>query len=312
MIDSIDQLILERLKANCRISLQELSRLTDISAHAVRKRIDSLVSSRKIERFEVILSPLMTNEDTAIAILSFQTEQEEIKILKYLSKNPSIDRVSRLLDGRYVVFGVYFDSGELSSLTMHLRKIPGIIEVELFSKFLHYWGGKIHLTSPHREILRCLLEDPRMAISDIAKETGLLSNDVKELVEQMSASEAVHFTIDESDELDERTTEVLAKVQWNVGKTSKENVLGWLQEQYSSLRLGEYVSATEPTLFFHFSVNHVQEVEIVVQKTIESGLVTTIEPLVLFPGKTFPDPRRRRAKAILEETGFSSQNGPFA
>ena len=311
MIDSIDQLIIDRLKINCRTSFQELAKVSSVSANEVMKRIDKLINSGVIEEFVVVLSPQMTDEDTVIAVLEFPTEQNERKLLKALSSNPSVHRVSRLLDGRYIVFGVYFEQEELSSLTQHLRKIPGVRNIEMHFRFLHYWGGKIDLSSSHREILRCLLTNPRMSISDIARETGLESDNVKEIIEEMRESEAVLFTINTSDAMNEKSTEVLAKVQWNVGKTSKEQVLTWLQEQFGSVRLGERVSATEPTLFFHFSVNHVQEVELVVKKTREFGLVTTIEPMILFPGTAFPDPRQRRARALLEETGFSSQNGPF-
>ena len=312
IMNSADQTILERLKINCRLSLQDLSKITGISANAVKKRIDSLKASGAIDSFTLLLSPLMTDENSVIAILKFETDQREKTLLKILSSNPSVSKVSRLLDGRYIVFGVYFDSEELSSLTMHLRKLPGIRNVEMYSRFLHYWGGKIDLTNSHREILRCLIEDPRMPISDIAKETGLPSNAIKEIIDQMRESEAVLFTINMSDDVNEGSMEVLAKVQWNVGKTSNEHVLGWLQDKFASSHLGEYVSASEPTLFFNFSVKHVHEVDIVSQKTKESGLVTTMEPLILFPGTKFPDPRVRRVGQLLEETGFSSQNSPFA
>ena len=311
-MDSVDRIILERLKTNCRTSLQDLSRATGISANAVMKRIDNLISSGTITRFITMLSPLMTNEDSVIAILEFQTEPQEKNLIKNLRRSSSVAKVSRLLDGRYIVIGTIFDPEELSSLTMHLRKIPGIRNVEIHSRFLHYWGGKIDLTNSHREILRCLIENPRISVTDIAKETSLPSSDIKEIIDQMRASESILFTISTSDDMDKESMEVLAKIQWNVGKTSKEHVLGWLQDNFASSYLGEYVSATEPTLFFKFSVNHVQEVDIVWQKTMESGLVTTFEPLIMFAGTSFPDPRLRRASQLLEETGFSSQNGPFA
>jgi DNA-binding Lrp family transcriptional regulator len=307
MIDTVDQLIIDRLKLNCRISLQDLSRLSGVSANAVMKRIDNLISSGVIEKFVVVFSPLMTEEDTVIAFLEFATDQNEIKLLKILSGNPSVHRVSRLLDGRYIVYGIYFDQEELETLAEHLGKLQGIRNVEMHFRFLHYWGGKIELTSAYRDVLRYLLDEPRMLVSDIARKTGLESINVKEIIDHMRASEAVLFTINTSEDLSGRSTEVLAKVQWNVGTTSKEQVLTWLQEQFGSMRLGECVSAIEPTLFFHFSVKHVQEIELVIKKTKEFGLVTTIEPLIMFPGTKFPDPRHRRAEELLAETGFSSR-----
>ena len=312
MIDPIDKIIIDRLKLYCRTSFQELSQLTGESANAVKRRIDNLVESGVIEEFVVILSPQMSDEDTLIAILEFSKEQNEKKLLKILSNNPSVFRVSRLLDGRFIVYGVYFEQGELNSLINHLNTLPQVRNIEIHFKFLHYWGGKIDLTSDHREVLRCVLDDPRMTVSSIASKIGLESNRIKEVIEHLRSSEAVLFTINTSDDLEKKNVEALAKVQWNVGKTSKEEVMQWLREEFGSLRLGESVSAVEPTLFFHFSVNHVQEIEIIVNKTKEFGLVTTIEPLIMFPGIKFSDPRQRRARLLLQETGFSAHKSPFA
>ena len=311
-MDNLDQIIIEQLRINCRVSPQDLAKLTGLFANEVLKRIDSLVETGVIEEFVIIFSPQMSNEDTAIAILDFTTEPNEQNLLETLSKNQSIHRVSRLLDGRYIVYGIYYDQGELSLLTQFLSTLPGIRNVEMHFKFLHYWGGKIELTSAHRDVFRCLVDEPRISVADIVRKTSIDSNKIKEIIEHMRTSEAVLFTINTSDDLNEKCTEALAKVQWNVGKTSKEEVLDWLHNEFGSLRLGECVSATEPTLFFHFSVKHVKEIEIVIEKTKELGMVSTIEPLIMFPSVKFSDPRQRRVKALLQETGFSSQGSPFA
>ncbi|MFX1606935.1 MAG: winged helix-turn-helix transcriptional regulator [Promethearchaeota archaeon] len=303
-MEAVNRIIIERLELNCRTSIQELARLTNISAYEVKKRIDSLEKSGIIENYIVILSPMITNEESVIAILEFETKQNEQELVKILSNNKSVSMVSRLLDERYVVHGIYFNPEELSNLALHLRGLPDIRNIEIYSRFLNYWGGKIDFTSSHIEILRCLLKDPRMSISEIAKESGLSSSDIKTIINQMRESEAVLFTIDTSDDMYEGNIEVLAKVQWNVGKTSREDVLGWLQKEFAQSYIGESVSASEPTLFFSLLVKHVQEVEIVTQKIKDSGLVSSIEPLILFPGTKFPDPRMRKLNELLLETGF--------
>ncbi len=305
MMETVDRIILERLKINCRTSLQDFSRITGISANEVKKRIDSLVTKGIIKAFIVVPSPLITDENTVISILEFNSEPQEKKLFQDLMSNPSIEKVSRLLDGRYIMFGTYFSPSELSGLTLLLRNLDGIKQVEMYSKFLRYWGGKVTLTNAHKEILRCLVQDPRMTVGEIAKETSLQSDTIKKAIDEMRESEAFLFTIDTPD-IKEGSIEVLAKVQWNVGRTSHEHVLGWLQQKYAISYLGEYVSAVDPTLFFNFSVNHVQEVEIIVQKARESGLITTIEPLILFPGIQYHNPRQRRLLDLLMETGFSS------
>ena len=305
-MDPVDRIIIERLEVNCRTSLQELARFTDISANEAKKRIESLEKSGIIENFIVVLSPLITNEESVIAILEFETELNEQMLVKILSHNQSVSMVSRLSDGRYIVHGIYFNPEELSTLTSYLRELPNIRNIEIFSRFLNYWGGKIDFTNSHMKILRCLQKDPRMPISEIAKESSLPSRHIKAIINQMRESEAVLFTIDTSDDVYEGNIEVLTKVQWNVGKTSREDVLGWLQEVFAQSYIGESVSASEPTLFFSLLVKHVQEVEIVRKKIKESGFASSVEPLILFPGTKFPDPRMRKLSELLLETGFGA------
>lgn len=305
MITSIDQLILNQLQVDCRTSLQDLSVLSGLSANEVKKRIENLQSSGIIREFLVILSPLMTEENSVIAILDFDIDPDEKHLIKKLGSNPSVHRVSRVHDGRYLVLGAYFNQEELKSLTLHLREHHGVRNVELYSRFLHYWGGKIELTNISREILKCLVRNPRMHISEIAKETGFHSSAIKESIDLMKNSEAVLFTLGIGDALNAGSIEVFAKVQWNVGTTNKEQLLDWLQSKFALLHLDDFVSATEPTLFFKFYVKNEREVDMIVQKIVESGLTVTVEPLILSPGTTFSDPRVRRVHQVLEETGFS-------
>jgi DNA-binding Lrp family transcriptional regulator len=305
MIDSIDQLIFDKLQVDCRTSLQDLAVLSGMSANEVKKRIENLQSSGIIREFLVILSPLMTEENSVIAILEFDIDPDEKQLFRKLGNSPSVHRVSRLHNGRYLVLGAYFNQEELKSLTVHLCEQHGIRNVELHSRFLHYWGGRIELTNTYREILKCLVRNPRMQVSEIAKETGFHSSAIKQSIDFMRASEAVLFTLGVGDALNAETIEVFAKVQWNVGVTSKEQLLGWLQSKLALTHLDDFVSATEPTLFFKFYVKQVREVEMVVQKIVESGLAVTVEPLILSPGTTFSDPRVRRVHQVLEETGFS-------
>jgi DNA-binding Lrp family transcriptional regulator len=307
-MDSIDQKIIDSLAINCRISLQELSKRTGVSSNEVKKRIDVLQNTDVIHNFTMLLSPLKTNEELSISLLDFDVVPEEKDILKVLASNPSVWKFHRALEDKYVIFSFYFDQDELSKLALMLRSLPGIGYVEMYSRFSRYWGGKLELTDVHMQILRCLISDTRMSVAEIAAMTGLETNTVIDSINLMRESETVLFTINASDYLKESKIEVLAKVQWNVGKTNQERVTKWLQDSFSNIYLREYVSVAEPTLFFNFIVNHVQEVELVLRKTNESELISKITSLILFPGTVIADPRVRKLDEVLTETGFSSQN----
>ncbi|MFW9871152.1 MAG: AsnC family transcriptional regulator, partial [Candidatus Thorarchaeota archaeon] len=271
-MDSIDHKLVDLLAINCRMSLQQLSKKTGVSAHEVNRRIEALLKTGLIRSFKVLLSPLLTNEELSIAILEFDRVPKEKDLLIALEKNQSVWRVHRSLEDKYVIFSVYFDQDELMDLSLTLRKLPGVGHVDLYYHFIRHWGGKIELSDIHKQILRCLAKDARMSIVDIARITGLASKTVIDSINQLRESETVLFTINASDYMKESKIEVLARVQWHVGKTSQEHVSKWLEDSFSSIYLREFVSATEPNLFFNFVVNHVQEVALVKNRSIESGI----------------------------------------
>jgi DNA-binding Lrp family transcriptional regulator len=304
-MDSVDQNLMDLLAINCRRSLQDLAENTGISANEVMKRIDSLLKSGVIHNFTTLLSPLITNEELTIAILDFDLVPNEKGLLKSLSSSPSVWRVHRALEDKFVIFSIIYGDDELAKLGLTFRGLKGIGRVDIFTRFMRYWGGKIDLTDVHKKILRCLVKDTRMSVADIARKTGLESNAVIHSIDHMRESESVRFTINAADYLKESRIEVLAKIQWNVGKTSQEQVSKWLKASFPLVYIREYVSVVEPTLFFNFTVNHVQEVQIVEEKARESGLISTFTPLILFPETVLSDPRDQRLEDLLTETGFT-------
>ena len=208
-MDSVDRKIVDFLAINCRISLQELSKRTGVSAYEVKKRIDVLLNTDLIHNFTTLLSPLITNEELSIAILEFNIVPKEKEILKVLASNPSVWKFYRALEDKYVIFSFYFEQDELSKLAWMLRSLPGIGYVEMFSRFSRYWGGKLELTDVHKQILRCLIKDARMSVANIAKMTGLETNTVIDSINLMRESETVLLTINASDYMKESKIERL-------------------------------------------------------------------------------------------------------
>ncbi|MFW9769258.1 MAG: AsnC family transcriptional regulator [Candidatus Thorarchaeota archaeon] len=304
-MDSVDRKLMDLLAINCRMSLQDLSEKTGISANEVKRRIDSLVESDIIHNFTTVFSPIMTDEDLSIAILEFNLVPNEKEVLEALSRNPSVWKVHRALDDKYVAFGVVYSDDELARLGMTYRSLRGVGRVDIFTSFMRYWGGEIQLTGAHKKVLKCLATDARMSVADIAKKTRLETSMVIQTIDHLRESEAVLFSINATDYLKDSRIEILAKVHWNVGKTNQEQVSSWLQTTFPTIYLREFVSVVEPTLFFNFTVNHVREVDIVKKQVIEAGLISVFEPLILFPATVLSDPRVRKTDEVLTETGFS-------
>ena len=286
------------------MSFQEISKRTGITRSAVKKRVDRLVESDVIHQFVVRLSPAMTNMEYAFAILDFDSSPNEESLLHTLESSPSITQVSETFDGRFCVFGVYFSTDELSELTSLLWSLENLKEVTLYPKFMVDRGGKMKLTGVHMKILRCLMNDARMSIGDISARTGLTARRVTKAMKQMREYRAIEFTIRLTENIGDRGTEVVTKVDWDVSKALLDDVMEWLKNEFSENYIAGDPLATEPSILIEFTVDRVRDVETISAKLRKSDYITSVESMLLYPAHRFSDPRTMKLDQILNEAGF--------
>ena len=303
-MDATDVEIVKLLIRDCRISYQELSKKVGITRSAVKKRVDKLVNSNVVHKYIVRLSSEMTNMEYILAILDFTSPPNETNLQHVLSKNLSITQLSKSFDGRFCVFGVYFSAKELSELTSLLWGLQEIEDIKLYPKFMHNRGGTMELTSVHMKILRCLLEDARMSISDISARTGLTARRVTKSLDQMRQSEAVNFTIRLTENIADTGAEVVTKVNWNANSSTREIVMQWLEDEFRENYIAADPLATEPAIWISFTVNHVRDVEELTKRLLNSEFVTAVDSMILYPAVRFTDPRIRKLDQILSDAGY--------
>jgi DNA-binding Lrp family transcriptional regulator len=303
-LDATDVEIVKLLIRDCRISFQELSKKIGITRSAVKKRVDKLVEFNVVYKFVARLSSAMTNMEYALAVLDFKSPPNEENLQQVLSKSPSITQFSKTFDGRFCVFGVYFSSDELSELTTLLWSLSDLRDVNLYPKFIHNRGGEMKLTGVHMKILRCLMEDARMSITDISDRTGLTARRVTKSLNQMKESEAVHFTIRLTENVADRGTEVVTKVVWDVNKTTRDEVMQYLENEFRENYIAADPLATEPTIWISFTVNHVRGVDDLTKRLLQSEFITSVDSMILYPEIRFSDPRTRKLDQVLTDAGY--------
>jgi DNA-binding Lrp family transcriptional regulator len=238
------------------------------------------------------------------AILEFNPVPDEADLYSKLGNCPLITQVSKTLDDKYAVFGVYFSNDELSDLTSLLWGLNNLEDVTLYAKFLRDKGSTMELTRPHMKILRCLIDDARMSISSISKLTGLTPRRISNAMIEMRESGAVVFTIRLTENVTTKGTEVVTAVGWDVNKTSLENMMHWLEKEFRENYIAADSLATEPTILVEFTVKNIQEVDKISQNLLKSEFVTNVDSMLLYPSKRFSDPRVMKLDQILSEAGF--------
>jgi Lrp/AsnC family transcriptional regulator for asnA, asnC and gidA len=127
-LDEVDRCILRHLRQNARMSLQEMSRKSDISDATIQFRLKRMKANGVIERFTIMTSPGATGHFvTAIMLVQTDAEKHD-KAINDLTKISEITEVYGIL-GEYDLFLKVWSKSleELKALiNERIRSIEGI------------------------------------------------------------------------------------------------------------------------------------------------------------------------------------------
>jgi DNA-binding Lrp family transcriptional regulator len=301
MIDELDRQIAWTLAMNCRTSLQDLSNKLGITRTAVKKRIDRLIETGALASFSVRLSHAQAGYDVAFAILKFSEPSTDEYLVEYLSDSEFIGEIARTFDNRALIIFDYPNSTELSRITNSFRKMESVTDVDIMTNLVVDKGGTIELTGIHKKVLRCLLRNARMSISDISKESGLTPRRISKIIHELIDSRAILFTISWVANTAGETTFV-SKVHYDASKIEPRDLLKTIYPKMEDSFNYAYISGIEPFILLAFTVDHFSDADRIQKDIMETGFVTTIDSMVTYPGIKPKNPRVTALERLLEES----------
>lgn len=316
-MDPIDKKILWELHENCRVSYQNLSNDLDISANAVKKRVNKLIKTGVIYNFSAMLSLEYLKSEALYGLIYTDGYEVEEEFIQNLGSSPMVHVVGTIASGSggaYNFFAQYIGSHGLSELGRLVRTLDHVTRTELFPLLIpkdhsilqafpvrgKEQGGKFSKTE--LKVLRSLIEDPRMSISDIARQSRLTARRVGRTIEQL-INRGVQFS-----------------VRWNLSaggydlimvrtvidekKKPVTEVAEWVREQFPNQFWLPYISADEPIVFLSFVVKNMQEAEHIAQTIKSANFVLSTKVSVRFSETKFPWMGHTMIRDMVREAGL--------
>ncbi|MHA2366940.1 MAG: winged helix-turn-helix transcriptional regulator, partial [Candidatus Hodarchaeales archaeon] len=184
-MDLIDKNILLNLVVNCRRSYQEMAHKNGISANGIKKRINKMISLGLIENFYTELSLAMVDAEMSLSLIYTDGTEDEQAFLDQLGNDPRVNTVGQASGGVWIVFAIYTNgSVGLSELGTFFRIFPFVKNIELHP-LLYFQGKKINKFSMSElTVLKYLIEDARMTISEISRRSGITSRMVSSVIKE--------------------------------------------------------------------------------------------------------------------------------
>ena len=304
-LDPIDKRLILELDSNCRVTFQELALKLGMTANAVRKRFTKLVEQGVIEEFVVIMRPAMTGAEFLLALVLTDGLEDEDKLISEMGNYHGVIQtglVASITGRTYLVFAEYIGAEGLMDLRKFLGGLKSVLDVEMHT-LLRQQGGKIELTKLHLRVLRQLIEDARMSITDIANNAGISARRVRRLLSDITESGAFWLAARWNLSAGE-DTEFYVRIEIDEQKADRETVDEFLRSEFPNEYWLSFHSAIEPTVFAKFVTEHFRESDEISRVIKQAQFVKSTSVLICFPVHKFTRLGQFMLQGRLVEAGL--------
>jgi DNA-binding Lrp family transcriptional regulator len=316
-LDPLDKKILWELHENCRVSYQTLSDMLGISANAVKKRVSKLIETGVIHSFTALLSFERMNSEALFGLVYTDGYEKETQFIQKLGNNRMIHVVGTIASGSggaYNFTAQYIGAQGLAELGRYIRTLDHVTGTDLFPLLMpkdhtlsksyadHKKKLSIDFSNTELKVLRWLIDDPRMSISDVANNTSLTARRVRRTIQQL---------MDKG---------IMFSVRWNLSaggydlisirtridekKKSISEVIEWVRSKFPQEFWVNYISADEPLVFFNFVVLNMRVAERIGRTIKEADFVESTIISVQFSETKFPWLSNLKIRDMIKEAGL--------
>ncbi len=300
-IDTLNKQILLELLGNCRLSYRELGKRLGVTSQTIRRRLTKLITAKVIVDFNLIPTPAFFDEDEVMLLATVDGYHSESTLLEVIGEHPRIYFGHTNLDGPLRFFAHFLNSRELAEIGRYCRQQHGVKSVESHI-LLREPGQKCRLTSNDLKILRWLLPDPRLKISELARLSSVSPRRARKLLKKIlhpdgatpprfyhsAAVSQYHmnsapFTATISFHINSETTKqtgCVLKIHHNDVTTDRFQVTRWIQRQFPDEYWYSYASASTPVSFHLFTVDKIDLLEPLLDYIRQSPHITHAEALI--------------------------------
>jgi len=300
-LDNVDRQILSFLIQDCRTTYREIAKSLGMSATAIMSRVDDMVVSGVIIDFIVEFSPAMIGSDYVSIWLKTDGTEDKEQFISEIAANRGVAQITLIYGGDYLIFAEYASSLELATLAEAFRSNPHVTSIEMHT-LLSKRGKKTSLTNLQLRVLKALLKDARMSISDIATETGLTVRLARRTLRELKESEAIRFALRWRLNVGDRLT-FLLKLKWDPKQTSRDEIVNMLSTRYKDEFWDFFLSASEPFLMGAAVVDNLNHVDMVTSELRSHPAIVYCEAFIYRPAYRYKSIKRLSLEEAIQAAG---------
>lgn len=263
-----------------------------------------------IQRFIIEFNPEVLGVHLVIAEVTTLGSENTWDLINQIGESPVVRLVSRLADGRYDVEAEVRGKMGTVNFGQFLRGLDRVSDVEIHDaiemhpygtteSFVKPQGLDFQLSPMQLNVLRCLRENPRMSIVDIARRTRMSAKRVRMLLHDFQETSTIRFTVEWLRSLADQI-EFRSRVRYDSESITPKQLVAWLVQEYPLEYWTSYLLTDEPTLLLDFAVENLRQVESIDSQLKESPYSLVVHSMVMFPHHKFPGLGQHQLDTLLD------------
>ena len=319
-LDPLDWALLCQLSGNGRMSYQALARKLSVSPNTVKNRINNLRKQKVIIGFGVIVSMEMLGAEHVTGVISTDGTENVLEFMKQIVVRwPAVNEIYRTSDRRYEYYARVSGSSETLGLKMYLEELDGVTDVEmrpvvfLFPNkpptyYMSTRGKKVTFTHHQLRVLRCLYQDARMSVSQIAQGTGFTPRRVRKILRELEEGGGIHIAVGYNI-FALGDMEYRLKIRFDESITTGPDIIMNLYQKYPHEFWWSSITTNEPIVDVGLLIDGPGKGMPIIQDLKEATYIRSIEDFVSYPRVVSNiSSLRRKLEEILIEAGLLTES----
>ncbi|MHA2143385.1 MAG: winged helix-turn-helix transcriptional regulator [Candidatus Thorarchaeota archaeon] len=305
-MDKIDKDILRELfRYNCRASYRSLARKFGLSPNTVKNRVTKMINQGVILKFQVSLNNEMTGLELVFGLVFTDGTENSREFVSQIGSSPMITymlTLTSLEGGAYFIDAKCGGPNKLAELGTMLRGFDHVQHVELHMAFRPWKGRKIEFSKAQLKVIRCLRQDARMRIEEIAQKTGMASKTVRRILRELEPGNGLfyHCRVDYSAG---GVVDATLRIEWDDKMTSLDKMFDWIRREYDDDLWIVYISSTEPVMFACFMLDSILDFGNISNRIREEQFVKSTTPLIAIAADAFEGQGDIILREMLDKAG---------
>ena len=301
-LDLIDKNILRILSRDCRTSYRDIAKSLGMSATTIKVRIDDLVEAGIIIGFLVEFSYAMINSQVMFVWVVTDNKEDQKQFVEEIAKTLGIRQIVPFYGGDYLIFFEYRNTHELADISMAIRKNSHVNSIEMHT-LIGPLGQKTTLSNLQLRVLKELLADARMEISDIARRSGLTVRIVRRTLRELKECESIRFSVLLRPNVGNRVT-FLLKLRWDPKQVDRDEIAKLLVKDYADEFWSITPSASDSFLIGIAIVDNLNQMDTMTSTIKSIPSVTYAEAYIYRPPYNFTSLERLALEEAIQEAGL--------